>query len=91
VLNLIPLGDDQLLIAGVIDTLTNFIEHREVIANRIEQVAVAVGGPHRVIADTDCGCDISAGMGRVAEDVVCAKLRALREGAQLASKGLFAT
>jgi 5-methyltetrahydropteroyltriglutamate--homocysteine methyltransferase len=86
----IPLADDQLLIAGVIDTLTNFVEHPEVVADRIERIAGAVGDPRRVLAATDCGFDTSAGMGRVAEDVVWAKLRALQEGAQLASRRLFA-
>jgi 5-methyltetrahydropteroyltriglutamate--homocysteine methyltransferase len=83
------LDDDQILVAGVIDTLTNFVEHPEVVAERIERVAVAVGDPRRVLAGTDCGFDTSAGMGRVAEDVVWAKLRALRDGARLASERLF--
>jgi 5-methyltetrahydropteroyltriglutamate--homocysteine methyltransferase len=90
VLKDIPLAGDQLLIAGVIDTLTNFVEHPEVVADRIERIAGAVGDPRRVLAATDCGFDTSAGMGRVAEDVVWAKLRALKEGAQLASQRLFA-
>ncbi|MEJ0078793.1 MAG: cobalamin-independent methionine synthase II family protein [Alphaproteobacteria bacterium] len=85
-----PLADDQLIIAGVIDTLTNFVEHPEVIADRIERIAGAVGDPRRVIAGTDCGFDTSAGMGRVTEDIVWAKLRALREGAVLASRRLYA-
>jgi 5-methyltetrahydropteroyltriglutamate--homocysteine methyltransferase len=83
------LADDQILVAGVIDTLTNFVEHPEVVAERIERVARALDDPSRVLAGTDCGFDTSAGMGRVAEDVVWAKLRALRDGARLASKRLF--
>jgi 5-methyltetrahydropteroyltriglutamate--homocysteine methyltransferase len=83
------LDDDQVLVAGVIDTLTNFVEHSEVVAERIERVAAAIGDPRRVLAGTDCGFDTSAGMGRVAEDVVWAKLRALRDGARLASERLF--
>jgi 5-methyltetrahydropteroyltriglutamate--homocysteine methyltransferase len=83
------LADDQLLVAGVIDPLTNFVEHPEVVAERIQRVAQAVGDPKRVLAGTDCGFDTSAGMGRVAEDVVWAKLRALRDGARLASARLF--
>jgi len=83
-----PLADDQILIAGVIDSLTNFVEHPEAIADRLERVAAAVGDPHRVIAGTDCGFDTSAGMGRVAEDVVWAKLKSLDEGARLASQRL---
>jgi 5-methyltetrahydropteroyltriglutamate--homocysteine methyltransferase len=89
VLESIPLAGDQLLIAGVIDTLTNFVEHPEVVADRIERIAVAIGDPRRVLAATDCGFDTSAGMGRVTEDVVWAKLRALKDGAQLASLRLF--
>ncbi len=89
VLKSIPLHADQVLIAGVIDTLTNFVEHPEVVADRIAQAADAVGDPTRVIAATDCGFDTSAGMGRVANDVVWAKLRAMRDGAKLASQRLF--
>jgi 5-methyltetrahydropteroyltriglutamate--homocysteine methyltransferase len=84
----LPLADDQLIIAGVIDSLTNFVEHPEAVADRLERVSAAVGDPHRVIAGTDCGFDTSAGMGRVAEDVVWAKLKALAEGARLASERL---
>jgi 5-methyltetrahydropteroyltriglutamate--homocysteine methyltransferase len=83
------LDDDQVLVAGVIDTLTNFVEHPEVVAERLERVARALGDPRRVLAGTDCGFDTSAGMGRVAEDVVWAKLRSLRDGARIASKRLF--
>ena len=84
-----PLAADQILAAGVIDTLTNFVEHPEVVADRLVRVAQAVGDPRRVLAATDCGFDTSAGMGRVAEDVVWAKLKAMSDGAALASKRLF--
>ncbi len=84
-----PLAPDQVVVAGVVDPLTNFVEHPEVVAERIERVARAVGDPARVIAGTDCGFDTSAGMGRVAEDVVWAKLAALAEGARIASERLF--
>lgn len=84
-----PLADDQILIAGVIDTLTNVVEHPEVIAEKLERVARVVGDPARVMAGTDCGFDTSAGMGRVAPDVVWAKLRSLRDGARIASQRLF--
>ena len=84
-----PLADDQILIAGVIDTLTNFVEHPQVVADRLMQVAQVVGGASRVMAGTDCGFDTSAGMGKVAHDVVWAKLRALRDGARLASEKLL--
>jgi 5-methyltetrahydropteroyltriglutamate--homocysteine methyltransferase len=84
-----PLRDDQVLVAGVIDSLTNFVEHPEVVADRIERVAAVVGDRSRVLAGTDCGFDTSAGWGRVAEDVVWAKLASLRDGARLASQRLF--
>jgi 5-methyltetrahydropteroyltriglutamate--homocysteine methyltransferase len=84
-----PLDPDQVLVAGVIDTLTNVIEHPEVVADRIERVAAAVGDPRRVLAGTDCGFDTSAGNSRVAPDVAWAKLAALRDGARLASARLF--
>ncbi len=83
------LADDQVLVAGVIDPLTNFVEHPEVVADRIERVAAVIGDPSRVLAGTDCGFDTSAGWGRVAEDVVWAKLKSLRDGARLASGRLF--
>jgi 5-methyltetrahydropteroyltriglutamate--homocysteine methyltransferase len=85
-----PLADNQVLIAGVIDTVTNYIEHPEVVADRLERIAEVVGDPARVLAGTDCGFDTSAGMGRVAEDVVWAKLASMVEGARLASQRLFA-
>jgi 5-methyltetrahydropteroyltriglutamate--homocysteine methyltransferase len=85
-----PLADDQILVAGVIDSLTNFVEHPEVVADRLERVADVVGDPTRVLAGTDCGFDTSAGWGRVAEDVVWAKLKSMSEGARIASKRLFA-
>jgi 5-methyltetrahydropteroyltriglutamate--homocysteine methyltransferase len=84
-----PLASDQVLVAGVIDTLTNFVEHPEVVADRIERVARVVGDPRRIMAGTDCGFDTSAGMGRVAADVTWAKLAALRDGARIASSRLF--
>jgi len=84
-----PLDADQIVVAGVIDPLTNFVEHPEVVAERIARVAHALSDPRRVIAGTDCGFDTSAGMGRVAEDVVWAKLKSLSEGARLASERLF--
>jgi 5-methyltetrahydropteroyltriglutamate--homocysteine methyltransferase len=84
-----PLRDDQVLVAGVIDPLTNIVEHPEVVADRVERVAAVLGDPSRVLAGTDCGFDTSAGWGRVAGDVVWAKLRSLSEGAAIASGRLF--
>jgi 5-methyltetrahydropteroyltriglutamate--homocysteine methyltransferase len=89
VLKDLPLADDQLIVAGVIDTLTNVIEHPRTIADRIVRVAKVVGDPRQVLAGTDCGFDTSAGNGRVAADVVWGKLNALRDGAEIASRELF--
>jgi 5-methyltetrahydropteroyltriglutamate--homocysteine methyltransferase len=84
-----PLKPDQILVAGVIDPLTNIIEHPEVVADRIERIAAVLGDPARVVAANDCGFDTSAGWGRVAPDVVWAKLRTLRDGARIASGRLY--
>jgi 5-methyltetrahydropteroyltriglutamate--homocysteine methyltransferase len=84
-----PLDDDQIIVAGVIDSVTNFVEHPETVAERIERVVQVVGDPTRVQAGTDCGFDTSAGMRRVAADIVWAKLAALSEGARIASGRLF--
>jgi len=80
---------DWLVVVGCIDTTTNYVEHPEVVADRIEAVAEAVGDPHRVLAGTDCGFDTSTGVGMVAEEVVWEKLRALRAGADIATSRLF--
>jgi len=84
-----PLPAGWLLCAGVIDTTTNYVEHPEVVAERIELAARAVGDPRRVLACTDCGFDTSTGFGMVAEELVWEKLKALRAGAELASARLF--
>jgi 5-methyltetrahydropteroyltriglutamate--homocysteine methyltransferase len=77
------------LIVGAIDSTTNYVEHPEVVADRIERAARAIGDPRRVMAGTDCGFDTSAGFGLVAEDLVWEKLRALSDGAAIASRRLF--
>jgi 5-methyltetrahydropteroyltriglutamate--homocysteine methyltransferase len=79
----------MLLLPGVIDTTTNYVEHPEVVADRIVQAVEAVGDRTRVIASTDCGFGTFAGSENVAESVVWAKLRALREGADLATERLW--
>ena len=84
-----PLPDHMVLVAGVIDTTSNYVEHPEVVADRLERIAAAVGDPRRVIAGTDCGFDTSAGIGDVAPSVVWEKLRALRDGAEIASSRLY--
>jgi 5-methyltetrahydropteroyltriglutamate--homocysteine methyltransferase len=84
-----PLPAHMQLVAGVIDPTTNYVEHPEVVAERLERAAEAVGDPHRITAGTDCGFDTAAGLGEVAEEVVWEKLRALRAGADIASRRLF--
>ena len=84
-----PLPDRMVLVSGVIDTTSNYVEHPEVVADRLAAVAESVGDPRRVIAGTDCGFDTSAGIGDVAPSVVWAKLAALRAGADLASERLL--
>lgn len=80
---------DRVLIPGVIETTTNYIEHPEVVADRIERIAKTVGDPRRIIAGTDCGFETAAGSKMVIEDVVWQKLRSLSEGAAIATKRLF--
>ena len=84
-----PLPDHMVLVTGTIDTTNNFIEHPEVVADRIATVARSVGDPRRIMAGTDCGFDTTAGIGDVAPSVVWEKLRSLREGADLASERLL--
>jgi 5-methyltetrahydropteroyltriglutamate--homocysteine methyltransferase len=84
-----PLPQDMILIPGVIDTTTNFVEHPEVVANRICEAVDTVGDRSRVIAGTDCGFGTSAGSEAVSPDVVWAKLAAIREGADIACRRLW--
>jgi 5-methyltetrahydropteroyltriglutamate--homocysteine methyltransferase len=84
--HLIP--EDKILIPGVIDSTTNFIEHPRVVAERIERYANIIGR-ERVIAGTDCGFSTFAGFGVVDPSIVWAKLKTLAEGAALASDRLW--
>jgi len=84
-----PLPETMLLLPGVIDTTTNYVEHPEVVADRICAAVDAVGDRTRVIASTDCGFGTFAGSEMVAHSVVWAKLGALRDGAALASRRLW--
>jgi len=79
------LPEDKVLIPGVIDTTTNFIEHPRVVANRIRGFVDLVGAD-RVLAGTDCGFSTFAGFGAVDHEIVYAKLSSLAEGAALASR-----
>jgi 5-methyltetrahydropteroyltriglutamate--homocysteine methyltransferase len=84
-----PLPDGMLFLPGVIDSTTNVVEHPEVVADRIVAAAEAVGDRTRVLAGVDCGFGTFAGSQLVEESVVWAKLRTLREGADLATKRLW--
>jgi 5-methyltetrahydropteroyltriglutamate--homocysteine methyltransferase len=79
--------DDYVLIPGCLDSTTNFVEHPELVAQRIERF-VAIAGAERVIAGTDCGFGTFAGFGAVDPEIAWAKLRALVEGAEIASRRL---
>ncbi len=84
-----PLPESMLFLPGVIDSTTNFVEHPEVVADRICQAVEAIGDRSRVIASVDCGFGTFAGSELVAASVVWAKLQTLKEGATLATKRLW--
>ena len=70
------------LVPGVVDTTTNFVEHPELIRQRLERFT-SIGGADRVMAGSDCGFGTFAGFGSVDPDIAYAKLAALAEGAAL--------
>ena len=80
--------DDKILCPGVIEPQSNYIEHPELVAQRIERYARLVG-PERVMAGVDCGFSIHVGMQGIDPDVAWAKLSSLAEGARIASDRLF--
>ena len=84
-----PLPGNMLLMPGVLDTTTNFVEHPELIARRLEEAVSVVGDRERVIAGTDCGFGTFAGREYVAEEIVWVKLAAAAEGARIASNRLW--
>lgn len=84
----VTLPDDKVLIPGVLDSTTNFIEHPELVAERIVRYAEVVGR-ERVIAGTDCGFGTSAWGRKVDGKIAWAKLQAMVEGARIASEALW--
>ena len=82
------LPEDKVLVPGVIDTSTNYVEHPELVAQRITRYANIVGRD-RVMAGTDCGMGTFAGFGPVHPEIAWAKLRSLTTGAELASRRLW--
>ena len=79
--------DNKILAPGVIDTCSNYVEHPELIAQRIERFAAIVGAD-RVVASTDCGFGTFAGYGKIDPAVTWKKLTCLREGADIAASRL---
>ncbi|MBI2715389.1 MAG: cobalamin-independent methionine synthase II family protein [Rhizobiales bacterium] len=84
-----PLPKDMLLIPGVVETTSNFVEHPEVVARRIEEAVRTVGERERVIASTDCGFGTFTNREWVIEPAVWLKLRSIRQGADIASSRLW--
>ncbi|MDE0237880.1 MAG: cobalamin-independent methionine synthase II family protein [bacterium] len=80
--------EDKVLVPGVVDTTTHFVEHPELIAQRIERLAEIVGR-ERVMAGTDCGFSSFAGYEGIDPEIAFAKLEALARGAELASEKLW--
>ena len=76
--------ENKVLVPGVVDTTTNFIEHPELVAQRIDRF-VEIVGIDRVVAGSDCGFGTFAGYGAVDPDIAYAKLKSLSEGAEIAS------
>ena len=84
----VKLPDDKILVPGVLDTSTNYVEHPELVAQRICQFTDIVGR-ERVIAGTDCGFGTFAGYGKIDPDIAFKKLGAMVEGAAIASRRLW--
>jgi 5-methyltetrahydropteroyltriglutamate--homocysteine methyltransferase len=86
--NEVKLPDDKILIPGVLDTSTNYVEHPELVAERLCRFADIVGR-ERVIAGSDCGFGTFAGYGKLDPDISFKKLRAMADGAAIASQRLW--
>jgi 5-methyltetrahydropteroyltriglutamate--homocysteine methyltransferase len=85
----VPFPADMILIPGVVETTSNFVEHPEVVARRIEEAVAAVGDRERVIASTDCGFGTFTNREWVVEPAVWLKLKSIRAGADIASARLW--
>ena len=84
----IALPSGKFLVPGVVESSSSYIEHPEVVAQRIERFASVIGREN-LMAGTDCGFSTSAGVPRVDTDIMWAKFRTLAEGAKLATKDLW--
>jgi 5-methyltetrahydropteroyltriglutamate--homocysteine methyltransferase len=85
----VPFPKDFILIPGVVESTSNFVEHPEVVARRIEEAVAAVGDRERVIASTDCGFGTFTRREWVIEPAVWLKLKSVRAGADIASARLW--
>ncbi|MDH4279952.1 MAG: epoxyalkane--coenzyme M transferase, partial [Acidimicrobiia bacterium] len=83
-----PVPDHKILCPGVIEPQSNYIEHPEVVAQRIERWATVVD-PERLMAGVDCGFSVHVGMQGIDPDVAWVKLSSLAEGCRLASERIF--
>jgi 5-methyltetrahydropteroyltriglutamate--homocysteine methyltransferase len=86
----VKLPEDRYLLPGVIDSVTNFVEHPDLVAERLLNYAKVVG-PERVVASTDCGFGTFAGMTNVAPSIVWAKFQSMAEGARRARERVGAS
>jgi len=85
----VPFPKDMILVPGVVESTSNFVEHPEVVARRIEEAVAAIGDRERVVASTDCGFGTFTRREWVIEPVVWLKLKSIREGADIASARLW--
>jgi 5-methyltetrahydropteroyltriglutamate--homocysteine methyltransferase len=85
----VPFPKDMILIPGVVETTSNFVEHPELVARRIEEAVAVIGDRERVVASTDCGFGTFTNREWVIEPAVWLKLRSIREGADIASARLW--
>ena len=85
----VPFPKDMILIPGVVESTSNFVEHPEVVARRIEEAVAAIGDRERVVASTDCGFGTFTRREWVIEPAVWLKLKAIRDGADIASARLW--
>ena len=85
----VPFPKDMILMPGVVESTSNFVEHPEVVARRIEEAVAAIGDRERVVASTDCGFGTFTRREWVIEPAVWLKLKSIREGAEIASARLW--